>query len=56
MQELSPWLTPALLVAIFAWLRVDLRELRVDIREPSRRIDALAGDVNKRFDGVDQRF
>ena len=53
MQDLSPWLTPALLVGLFAWLRLDIRELR---RELNGRIDAIAADVSKRFDGVDQRF
>ena len=53
MQDLSPWLTPALLVGLFAWLRLDIRELR---RELNGRIDAIAADFSKRFDGVDQRF
>ena len=45
MQELVPWLTPALVIALFAWLRADLRELR---REMNSRFDA----VNSRFDAV----
>ena len=28
MPELAPWLTPALVIALFAWLRTDVRELR----------------------------
>ena len=43
MQELVPWLTPALVIALFAWLRTDLRELR---REMNSRFD----DVNTRID------
>ena len=42
MDAIAPWLTPALLVALFAWLRNDIRELR---RELSGRIDALSKDV-----------
>jgi uncharacterized protein YceH (UPF0502 family) len=42
MDVIAPWLTPALLVALFAWLRNDVRELR---RELSGRIDALSKDV-----------
>ena len=53
MQALSPWLTPALLVGLFAWLRLDIRELR---RELNGRIDVIAADINKRFDGVNKRF
>ena len=49
MDALTPWLTPALLVALFAWLRFDLREQR---RELNGRIDAL----NKRFDDVSREL
>ena len=60
MDTITPWLTPALLVALFAWLRLDLREQgralsdRIDdvVREMNKRFD----DVNKRFDGVNKRF
>ena len=53
MDAVTPWLTPALLIALFAWLRFDIRAQR---RELNGRIDTLIGDVNKRFDGVDKRF
>ena len=49
MQELVPWLTPALVIALFAWLRTDLRELR---REMISRFD----DVNSRFDAVGRQI
>ena len=56
MEALVPWLTPALLVALFTWLRRDMGELRRDIREQRRelsgRIDTLAKEVNQRFDDV----
>ena len=45
MEALTPWLTPALVVALFAWLRHDMSELRRDV---NKRFD----DVNKRFDAV----
>ena len=38
MDAITPWLTPALLVALFAWLRNDVRELRHELA-------ALAKDV-----------
>ena len=52
MEALTPWLTPALLVASFTWLRFDLREQR---REINGGIDGLSkrfDDVNKRFDAA----
>ena len=49
MDALTPWLTPALLVALFTWLRFDMREQR---RELNGRIDAL----NKRFDDVSREL
>ena len=42
MEAFTPWLTPALLVALIAWLRSELIS----------RTDKL----DKRFDGVDKRF
>ena len=44
-MELSPWITPALLIGLFAWMRMDLRDLRRDL-------NALRADMNKRFDNV----
>ncbi len=29
---LQPWVTPGLLIALFAWLRADVREIRGDVR------------------------
>ena len=52
-MELSPWVTPALLIGLFAWMRIDIRDLRRDL-------NALRTDMNKRFDnvndGMNKRF
>lgn len=52
-MELSPWITPALLIGLFAWMRIDIRDLRRDL-------NALRTDMNKRFDnvndGMNKRF
>ena len=52
-MELSPWITPALLIGLFAWMRIDIRDLRRDL-------NALRADMNKRFDnvndGMNKRF
>ncbi len=59
-DTVTPWLTLAFLVALFAWLRLDIRELRRDLNlridRTEKRIDDLANDVNKRFDEVNKRF
>lgn len=44
-MDISPWVTPALLIGLFAWMRMDIRELRRDL-------NALRADMNKRFDSV----
>ena len=50
MDAVTPWLTPALLVALFAWLRLDIRELRRDLNlridRTEKRIDDLAKDIS----------
>jgi predicted phage gp36 major capsid-like protein len=46
-MEISPWVTPALLIGLFAWMRLDIRELRRDL-------NALRADMNKRFDSVNE--
>ena len=49
MEALAPWLTPALLVALFTWLRVDIREQR-------RELASLASNIAKRFDEVNREL
>ena len=71
MDAVTPWITPALLVALFAWLRLDIREMRRGLngridkteKQLGERIDRtekqlgdLAKDMNRRFDEVNVRF
>ena len=71
MEVIMPWLTPALLLALFTWLRVDIREQRRELNgridkiekqisdrgdKTDKRIDDLATDVTKHFDEVNKRF
>lgn len=49
MEALTPWLTPALIVALGAWLRADISAV-------NKRIDQLNGEFNKRFDHVSREF
>ena len=60
MEALMPWLTPALILALFGWLRSDIRGLRQDV---NKRIDELKAEVarnvetmDRRFEGVNRRF
>ena len=48
-EAFTPWLTPALVVALIAWLRSELIS-RTD------KLDKRFDGVDKRFDGVDKRF
>ena len=49
MEALTPWLTPALIVALGAWLRADISAV-------NKRIDQLNGEINKRFDHVSREL
>ena len=52
LQPLQPWITPALVLGLFAWVRL----LFVDLKENmNRRIDDLKRDVNTRFAETNQR-
>ena len=46
MEAFTPWLTPALLIALVAWLRSEL------IGRTDKRFDG----IEKRLDGIDKRF
>ena len=49
MEAFTPWLTPALVVALIAWLRSELIT-RTDKLE--KRFDDRFNGIDKRFDGV----
>ena len=49
MPEVTSLLTPALMVALFAWLRSDIRKLH-------DRLDATAKGFNERLDAVAKGF
>ena len=48
--DLAPWITPAVVLGVFAWLRSDIRELRTDMRELRERMDRF----DDRLRGVEQ--
>jgi chaperonin cofactor prefoldin len=49
MPEVADLFTPALILALFAWLRSDIRKL-------SDRLDATTKTLNERLDAVNARF
>jgi len=55
-MELSPWITRALLIGLFAWMRIDIRDLRRDLNalraDMNKRLDNVNDSMNKRFDNV----
>ena len=53
MDAILPWLTPAVVIAVGAWLRADLggRMDRMD-----KRLDALDNRLTGRIDGLDNRL
>ena len=57
---ITAWITPALLIALFAWLRFDMREqrreVRDDIRNLNKRFDDRLDGMNQRFDELSKQF
>ena len=52
MEVFTPWLTPALLVALVAWLRSELINRTDKLEKRFDGVDTRFDAVNKRFDGV----
>ncbi len=48
-SNISAWLTPALIVGLFLWLRADIRSLE-------SRVDKRFDGIDRRFDGIDRRL
>lgn len=43
---LAPWLTPGVVIALFVWLRIDIRDLRSDVRDVRDRLARLEGRID----------
>ena len=56
MEGVTAWITPALLIGLFAWLRFDMREQRREVREELRGLGKRFDDVHKRFDLVQREL
>ena len=53
MEQLQPWITPALVLGLFAWVRFMFRDLKDNM---NGRIDDLKSDVKARFSEMNQGF
>ena len=60
MEGLIPWLTPALIVGLFGWVRADIRSLRQELaglrRETTTELTGLRREMNARFDQVNREL
>ena len=59
-QHITPWITPAVVLALFVWLRSNIRDLRREMHEMRRDLDARLravetglAELRGRFDGID---
>lgn len=67
MEQLQPWITPALVLGLFAWVRFMFQDLKSDVNtrfsemnqrfsETNQRVANLANDMNRRFDEVNREL
>ena len=60
MEQLPLWLTPALVLGLFAWVRFMLRDLKENVNlrigDTTKRIDELRIEMKSQFAGMNQRF
>ncbi len=49
METISPWITPAITLALFGWLIVAIRSLRREQREDMREVRKDFGEVRDRL-------
>ena len=67
MEQLQPWITPALVLGLFAWVRFMVQDLKSDVNtrfsemnqrfsETNQHVANLANDMNRRFDEVNREL
>ena len=52
MDAIIPWITPAVVIAVYTALRADIRSLKTDIAAVNTRIDGVNASVNARIDNA----
>ena len=55
MDAIAPWLTPALVVALGAWLRADLHDLRREMRHEIGSLASRIANLEQRISGLAER-
>ena len=50
--DLAPWITPAVVIAVFAWLRSDIHRVEARMNERMNRLEAELGEVKKELGTV----
>lgn len=55
-MEIVDWITPGLLLALFAWQRHDLAELRRDVAALAERLTQVEGKLGERITSLEERM
>ena len=50
--DLTPWITPAIVIAVFAWLRADIHRAEARLNERMNRMENELGEVKKELGEV----
>ena len=56
MESLIPWLTPALIVGLFGWVRADIRSLRQEVAVLRREMTGQRQEMNAELTGLRQEM
>ena len=56
MEQLIPWLTPALIVGLFTWLRSDINRQFDQMNGRLQRIENRIDRIENRIDRIDDRI
>ena len=56
LEQVTPWITPAIVLALFVWLRSDIRDLRREMSETRRDLTSRMDGLSSRMDSFDERL
>lgn len=54
--DISSWLTPAIIIGVFLWLRADIRAQEGRLEKRLDGVDKRLDGMDKRLDGLDDRL
>ena len=55
MEQLQPWITPALVLGLFAWVRFMFQDLKSDVNTRFSEMNQRFSEMNQRFSETNQR-